>query len=97
MGWYMCEVLLGPWGDEEMWFSILGLMFQKGVLGFIGYTPWLMFTFWACPSFTGSLWYAAPLLLYIVFFGILDLGLHHLQEYGKHTTIFVYGLMKDYA
>ncbi len=29
MAWYVGDNLLGPWGDEEQWFSIAGLAFQK--------------------------------------------------------------------
>eukprot|EP00667_Euglena_gracilis_P000073 EG_transcript_73 len=89
MGWYMNEVLLGPWSDEEMWFSTLGLLFQKSILGFLSYAPWLFWAYWACPSFTYSLWFAAPFALLVVFFAVLDTYLPHLQEYFNIMKLYV--------
>jgi len=88
-GWYVNEILLGPWGDEEQWFSIFGLMFQKSIMGFLSYTPWLFWAYWACPSFSYSLWFAAPFALLIMFFAVLDSYLPHLQEYFNILKLYV--------
>lgn len=52
--------------------------------GFLSYAPWLFWAYWACPSFTYSLWFAAPFALLVVFFAVLDTYLPHLQEYFTH-------------
>jgi hypothetical protein len=89
MAWYMNEVLLGPWGDEEMWFSTFGLLFQKSIMGFISYAPWLLFAYWASPSIAYSMWFAAPCVLCLLFFAILNVYLPHLQEYFNILKLYV--------
>uniref|UniRef100_A0A7S1N8C0 Glycosyl transferase 48 domain-containing protein n=1 Tax=Eutreptiella gymnastica TaxID=73025 RepID=A0A7S1N8C0_9EUGL len=89
MAWYMNEALLGPWGDEEVWFSIVGLLFQKSILSFLSYSPWLFWSYWACPSIGYSLWFAAPVFLGLLFFFILDNYLPHLQEYFNILKLYV--------
>jgi hypothetical protein len=92
MAWYMNEVLLSPWSDEEMWFSTIVLLMQKGTLGFMSYTPWILFSVWACPSLSQSWWYGVPLFLMIVFFGVLNYCLPHLHEMFNILKMYVPGL-----
>eukprot|EP00993_Chasmostoma_nieuportense_P001089 NODE_19_length_4559_cov_24.014215_g17_i0.p1 GENE.NODE_19_length_4559_cov_24.014215_g17_i0~~NODE_19_length_4559_cov_24.014215_g17_i0.p1 ORF type:complete len:1500 (+),score=450.80 NODE_19_length_4559_cov_24.014215_g17_i0:393-4502(+) len=89
MAWYMNEVLLGPWGDEEMWLSIVGLLFQESILGFLSYSPWLFWAYWASPSLSYSVWFAIPILLCLMFFSILNQWLPHVHENFNILKLYV--------
>jgi hypothetical protein len=65
---------------------------QKASLGFIGYTPWLLFSFWACPSITDSVWFAIPFFLGIMFFGILNYCLPHLHDVFNILKMYIPGV-----
>ena len=67
------------------------LVLQKGSLGVVAYTPWLLFSLWACPSLPQSLWFAVPLFLGVLFFGVLNYGLPHLHEVFNILKMYVPG------